>query len=53
MAVLDRPLRVAVDEGLYVALAKEAARSDRPVSRIIRQALRDHLGVPGPKVQPK
>lgn len=49
MAVLDRELHVFVDRALYEAMSEQAQREDRPLSRLVRQALRAHLGVTDPK----
>jgi hypothetical protein len=51
MAVMDRELHVLVPSDMYRTLAEQAAREDRPVSRLVRQALRAYVGVAEPKVK--
>lgn len=45
MAIMDRPLRLVVPQSLYETLSEQARDQDRTVSWVVRQALRNHLGV--------
>ncbi len=43
--VSERAFQVRLPTALYDALKRHAAREDRPLSRIVRAALRDYLEV--------